>query len=69
MAGGIRGYYGSRADGAVQLNPGSSTPIHDRDNYSRRGLPVRVKLDESINKGADAQDETGLRRRFMISDE
>ena len=68
MAGWIRGYFGSRADGAVQLNPGSSTPIPDRDNSTRPGLPFGVKLDEYINKAADDQAEPGLPRGFWSSD-
>ena len=67
MAGGIRGYFGSRTDGAVQLNPRSSTPIPDHDNYTRPGLPFGVKLDEYINKAADAQSEPGHPRGFRIS--
>ena len=69
MAGGIRGCFGSRADGAAQRNPRSSSPIPGRDNYTRPGDPVGVKLDEYINKAADAQAEPGLPRRFWIRDD
>ena len=69
MAGGIRGNNGSRADGAVEHNPVSFTPIPDHDNYTRPGILVGVKLDEYINKAADAQAEPGLPRGFWISDD
>ena len=69
MAAGIRGDFGSRADGAVQRNPGSSTPIPNHDNYTSPGIPFGVYLDEYINKAADAQAEPGLPRGFWISDE
>ena len=69
MAGAIRGYFGSRADGPAQLNPRSSTPIPERDNYTRPGLPFGFKLEEHIKSSADAQAEHGLRRGLWISDE
>ena len=69
MAGGIRGNFGSRADGAVQLDPRSSTPIPDRHNYIRPGHTFGVKLDEYIKMAADAQAEPGLPQGFSISDD
>ena len=69
MAGGIGGYYCSRAAGAVQLNPGSSSQIPNRVNYSRPGLPVGVELDDYIKKAGDAQAESGCAPGFWITDD
>ena len=67
MAGGIRGYYGSRVDEAAAIAPRTTTPIHERNQYTRPGIPFGVNLDEYISKDADAQAEPVLHRGFWIS--
>ena len=69
MAGGIRGNFGSRADGAAGLPPTNTTPTPDSNQYTRPGLPLGVNLSEYINKAAVAQAEPGLPRGFWISDD
>ena len=69
MAGGIRGYFGSRADGATELNPRSYNPIPNRDDYTRLGIGFGVKFDEYIRKAADAHAEPGLPLEFWMSDD
>ena len=63
------GEFCSGADGATLLIHRSSSPIPDRDNYNRPGVPPGVKLDEYINKAADAQAEHRLHRGFWISED
>ena len=65
-AGGIRGYFERRVDGAAGLARTTSTPTPDSNPYTRPGIPFGVHLDEynnkpqKLNRNLDTLRDSGL---------